>query len=133
MRIPSWLISAAGTALCAALLIAGYFRPARNFDAAAMIACLPPDQATHVFVAVGALRDAGVLNLIAGSKSEEEPDYRKFVEQTGFDYRTDLDAVAAAFFHGGSYYTIRGRFDWKKLNGYARAQGGDCVSSICSM
>src|SRR4051794_33065386 len=100
MRLPSWLISAAGTAVFAALLIVAYFRPARDFDAASMIASLPPDQATHVFIAVNTLREAGVLNLIAGSKGEEETDYRRFVEQTGFDYRTDLDAVAAAFFHG---------------------------------
>jgi len=105
----------------------------KHYDAAALIQSLPPDQATHVYIAVGALRDSGVLDLIAGSSAEEEPDYRHFVEQTGFDYRSDLDAVAAAYFHGGSYYALQGRFDWKKLNAYARAQGGDCRNAVCSM
>src|SRR5262249_18403043 len=41
--------------------------------------------------------------------------------------------VAGAFFHGGSYFTVRGRFDWKKLSAYAKAEGGDCQRSVCSM
>ena len=118
---------------CAGVLAFTYWRSQRHFDAVSLIESLPPYQATHVYVAVGALRDSGVLDLLAGSKAEEEPDYRAFVEQTGFDYRSDLDAVAAAFFHGGSYFTIRGHFDWKKLTAYARAQGGDCRNAVCSM
>ena len=50
-----------------------------------------------VYIDTGLLRQSGLLELVAGSKAVEEPDYRKFVDQTGFDYRRDLDAVAAAF------------------------------------
>src|SRR5947209_3544471 len=111
--------------LCAGGLF--FWRARIKYDAQGMLACLPPDNATHLYVSVAALRQSGVLAMLAGSKADEEPDYKKFVEQTGFDYRTDLDAVAAAFLNGGTYYTIRGRFDWKKLSAYAKSQQGDCV------
>lgn len=98
-----------------------------------MMATLPTDRATLLFADVGALRKAGILELLAGSKAAEEADYRKFVDQTGFDYRTDLDAVAGAFVNGASYFAIRGRFQWKQLSAYALSQGGECRYAICSL
>jgi len=98
-----------------------------------MIASLPAEHATVFYADVEALRKAGILELLAGSKAAEEPDYQKFVEQIGFDYRTDLDAVAAAFVNGASYLTIRGRFQWKQLAEYARSQGGECRYAICTL
>lgn len=98
-----------------------------------MIECLPPNQATHLYIDVDALRRAGIVDLLAGPKTSEEPDYRAFVDQTGFDYRTDLDAVAAAFNGGDVYFAVRGRFAWKQLANYAAAQGGHCRNTICEM
>jgi len=115
---------------------AGFFywrAHSRPVDALSLLESLPPDQATHVYIDVNVLRRGGILDLIAGSKAAEEPDYRKFVEQTGFDYRTDLDAVAAAFFHNDVYFVLRGRFQWKKLAQYAASQGGQCAGGTCSM
>ena len=94
---------------------------------------LPADGATLVAIDTDALRKSGLLGLVAGSKTPEEADYRKFVEQTGFDYRTDLDAVAAAFVDGRVYTALRGRFQWAKLAAYAQSQGGECRDSVCSM
>jgi hypothetical protein len=111
-----------------------YWRGAFHaFSAADLVESLPPDPATNVYIDVDVLRRGGLLNLIAGSKAAEETDYRKFVDQTGFDYRTDLDAVAAAFFHNDVYFALRGRFQWKKLAQYAGVQGGRCAGAICSM
>ncbi len=132
-RLQPWQLAAIVILLCAAAVAFAHWRSLKTYDAAALLQSLPPDQATHVFIAVGALRDSGILDVLAGSKAEEEPDYRKFVSQTGFDYRSDMDAVAAAFFHGGAYFAIRGRFDWKKLSAYAKSQGGDCRNTVCSM
>lgn len=98
-----------------------------------MIAALPADHATVFYADVDTLRKAGILNLLAGSKAVEEAEYRKFVQQTGFDYRTDLDSVAAAFVNGASYFIVRGRFQWKQLADYARLQGGECHYAICSL
>jgi len=133
-RFQPWEIVVAVLLSCAVGGGFAYWRGrSRPFDAAALIESLPPDQATDVYIDVDALRRGGILNLVAGSKASEEPDYRRFVEQTGFDYRSDLDAVAAAFFHNDVYFALRGRFQWKKLAQYAGAQGGRCAGAICSM
>ncbi|HML18572.1 MAG TPA: hypothetical protein VK419_16190 [Bryobacteraceae bacterium] len=133
-RFQPWQLAAIVILMCAgAVIFAWWRRSARTFDAAAMLECLPPDQATHVYIDFDALRKGGILQMIAGNKAAEEPDYQKFVSGTGFDYSRDLDAAAAAFFHGSEYFTLRGRFAWAKLASYARAQGGTCSNSVCTM
>ena len=133
-RFQPWQLAAFVVVLCAgAVALVHWRRVSRPFDAVALIECLPPDQSTHVYIDVDALRRSGILDSLAGAKTAEEPDYRRFVEQTGFDYRTDLDAVAAAFFHGNVYLAVRGRFEWKQLSDYARAQGGQCRNAVCEM
>ncbi len=75
-----------------------------------------------------------MLDLLAGSKAAEEPDYRRFVEQTGFDYRTDLDAVRGGVLHGDVYFALRGRFEWKQLAEYARDRRAEsAVNAMCEM
>ena len=66
-------------------------------------------------------------------KRSEEADYKKFVEQTGFDYRTDLDAVAAGFRDGDEYFAVQGRFKWNRLADYAQSHQGKCGNGTCSM
>jgi len=119
--------------LLLAAIIAGvwWWRASRTFNAQQLIESLPQARATHVFVDVDGLRRSGLLDLIAGSKSAEDPDYKKFIAETGLDYRTDLDAVAAAFSEGNTYLALRGRFVWKKLAGYAQAHGGKCEGPVC--
>src|SRR5271170_7386164 len=124
-RFQPFVILAVAVVICAAAGAYAYRRFTQPSMAVDLVQSLPPDQATHVYIDVDALRRGGILNLVAGSKAAEEPDYRKFVEQTGFDYRTDLDAVAAAFFHNDVYFALRGRFQWKKLADYAGLQGGN--------
>jgi hypothetical protein len=98
-----------------------------------LIQYLPRDQAAHVYIDVTALRSSGLLDLLAGSKTEEESEYRHLVERTGFDYRMDMDAVAAAFMRGSTYLVVRGRFDWKRLSDYARSENGSCRNTVCLM
>ena len=118
-----------------AVLLGGWWwwRTSRTLNNQQLIQSLPQARATHVFIDVHGLRRAGVLDLIAGSKSAEDPDYKAFVDQTGLDYRTDLDAVAAAFSEGNSYFALRGHFAWKKLAAYAQSHGGKCDGAACSM
>jgi hypothetical protein len=33
----------------------------------------------------------------------------------------------------GDFFTVRGRFDWKKLQAYAQSQGGSCYNDLCRM
>lgn len=89
-----------------------WWRSSRAFTASDLLQSLPEDRATHLYIDVAALRKAGVLDLIAGSAAEEESDYRTFVKQTGFNYRNDLNAVAAAFIGDNTYFALRGKFDW---------------------
>jgi hypothetical protein len=121
-------------ALCGAVLaVVRWWRVSSPYDAVHLVSALPTLRATVVYLDTGELRRSGMLGLLAGSKAAEEPDYRKFVDETGFDYRTDLDAVAAAFVENRFYATLRGRFRWKQLTSYAESQGGECHYSVCTM
>lgn len=121
-------------ALCvAAVAVARWWRVSSAYDAARLVSVLPTERATVVYLDTGELRRTGMLELLAGSKTVEESDYRKFVDETGFDYRSDLDAVAASFAENRVYATLRGRFRWKQLTEYAESQGGECHYSVCTM
>jgi hypothetical protein len=121
-------------ALCvAAVAVARWWRVSSPYDAARLVSVLPTEKATVVYLDTEQLRSSGLLALLAGSKAAEEPDYRKFVDETGFDYRTDLDALAAAFVENRFYATLRGRFRWTQLTAYAESQGGECHYSVCTM
>jgi hypothetical protein len=98
---------------------------------AALLLLLPTAGASVVYIDVDAMRRSGILSLVAGSKAVEEPDYQQFVNETKFDYRQDLDAIAAAFKDGKVYFALRGRFHWKNLTDYAARQGGSCHGDFC--
>jgi hypothetical protein len=133
-RTSLWL-----TAVAILLLVAGgiggffKWRSSRAYDAAGLVETLPRNGSAIVYLDFAALRAAGLLDALTGSKSKEESDYRRFVEDSGFDYRSDLEAVAVAFVDGNTYATARGRFQWKRLADYARASGGSCANDICQM
>jgi hypothetical protein len=82
---------------------------------------------------VDAMRRSGILNMIAGSKVAEDLEYKSFVDQTSFDYRHDLDAIAATFGADQIFFVLRGHFDWNKLRAYAQHQGGTCRNSFCAV
>jgi hypothetical protein len=117
----------------AAVVIARWYPELQTYDASRMLSTLPADHSTLVYLDAGALRKDGILELLAGSKAVEEPEYRQFVEQTGFDYRNDLDGLAASLFQDRAYFIARGRFEWKRLSAYAAAQGGQCRGMVCTM
>ena len=96
-----------------------------------LIALLPTANASVVYIDVDAMRRSGILGMVAGSKAAEDPDYRQFVSDTKFDYRQDLDAIAASFKDGRVYFALRGRFHWKSLADYAVRQGGSCHGEFC--
>lgn len=133
-RLQPWQLAVLGILSCAlALGVAYWWFTPRASDAARLLSALPQDRATLLYLDVAALRKDGILDLVAGSKAAEDPDYRQFIEQTGFDYQTDLDAVAASFAPGSTYFAVRGRFRWKQLTSYAESHGGHCRDTICTM
>ncbi|MGI8742394.1 MAG: hypothetical protein ACR2NN_07435 [Bryobacteraceae bacterium] len=127
-----WKLSVALATAAAAL--AAYFYWARGPKTPAELASYLPDKnATLLYIDVDAMRRSGILNMIAGSKAAEELEYKSFVEQTSFDYRHDLDAVAATFNGDQVFFVLRGHFDWKRLRAYAQKQGGTCRNNFCSL
>ncbi|MBN8732495.1 MAG: hypothetical protein J0L64_18270 [Acidobacteria bacterium] len=119
---------------CGLVLGVLYHRQSRSItNLGQLLARLPSDRAVVAALDVKSLRTAGVLDLIAGARSVEELDYQNFVRETGFDYREDLDYVAAAFDSEHKYFLLKGRFNWTQLNRYAKAKGGTCVNGFCSV
>lgn len=89
------------------------------------------EQVSHLPTADGIflIADGGVVKKIAGETGNEEPDYREFVDKSGFDYRRDLDRIVAVIGEPTSYYVVTGRFNWGKISSYV----GSCVKGVCSM
>ena len=119
---------------CAAIaIVAVYLYRTRGPRTPAELASYLPDKnATLLYIDVDAMRRSGILGMVAGSKATEDLEYKSFVAQTGFDYRHDLDAIAATFSGGQIFFVLRGRFDWNRLRAYAQHQGGVCRDSFCS-
>jgi hypothetical protein len=133
-RFKPWQLAAALVLVCAAAVgILEWRRSSQHYDASRLMQSLPVSGAVKVYVDLAAMRDAGLLDVLVGPKTVEDPDYRRLAEEIGFDYRTDLDAVAAAFVHGDFYAAARGHFDWKRLSEYALAQHGQCSNGVCNM
>ena len=98
-----------------------------------MVSYLPLGDGALVYIDVDAIRRAGILDLISGKKATAEVEYQSFVDQTKFDYRDDLDAVAALFKDGQVFMTVRGRFNWRSLINYVNEHGGFCQNGFCSV
>ena len=98
----------------------------------ALLKRLPSSDAVILWIDFAALRRAGFLELLAGAKSAEDPEYQSFVYSTRFDYLNDLDSALVSFPRaGGSYFLVSGRFDWKSLRAYVAREHGQCVNSLC--
>src|SRR5579885_3235219 len=93
-----------------------------------LLARLPNEPAAVLSADFSILRHAGLLS----SRSIAlEPEYKAFLDGTGFDYRRDLDFVVASFSGAGEFFVARGHFDWAKLRNYAIRQGGSCYDQLC--
>ena len=133
IRFQPWQLALLLVAVCAASVVGVYLYRARGGSKPSdLVSYLPTANATVVYVDVDALRRSGILKMITGSKAAEELEYRQFVDSTLFDYREDLDSVAAAFKDGQVFLALKGRFHWKNLMEYAARQGGSCHNSFCT-
>ena len=98
-----------------------------------MVGLLPHRDLTTVFINVDTLRRANLLKLLEASKPDQEHDYQTFVRETGFDYTRDIDALAARGDAQTMFFIIRGRFEWSKLEAYAKNHGGRCDPAFCKL
>lgn len=125
-----WVALAATVAV--AVGVTFWYR-ARAISPADLLKRLPTANAMVLYVDFDALRRGGVLQLLDGSKTGQDPEYKNFVAATGFNYTRDLDTAAVAFAPAGKYLLLRGRFDWPKLEAYVKSQQGQCANSVCRM
>jgi hypothetical protein len=100
------------------------------FNPPALLSRFPAEDALVLSADIAALRRAGLLT---ESKTTLEPEYKQFRDGTGFDFKRDLDSLVASFSRTGTFFIVRGRFDWKKLRDYAAHQGGSCYENLCRM
>ena len=132
-RFQPWQLALALIAVCAVAVGGVYWYRARGpVSPAELTSYIPTANATVLFVDVDAIRRSGILKMISGSKAAQELEYRKFVDETLFDYREDLDQVAAAFKDGQVFFALKGRFHWKNLIDYTVRQGGSCHNGFCT-
>lgn len=91
-----------------------------------LVRLLPRGDFTVCFGNLALLRRAGMMQALSGAKPARDKDYDAFVQQTGLDYTTDVDAIAAAIGRNGIFCTAKGRFDWESIRRYIVARGGTC-------
>lgn len=137
-RPRKWQIVLSLAVFCAVLLAALYvWRTRRDATPAEMAAFLPTGDSLLLYMDLNAMRHSGLLDALAGPRGAEEAEYRQFIEQTGFNYRDDLDALAVAIRANPAtrerdvYAVARGSFDWARIGAYAGSHGGQCNSGFC--
>jgi hypothetical protein len=123
----AFILIAAGIAL-AYYLLRPQYRTAGN-----LVGLLPRSDAVLFYADVDTLRQSGFLGRLQGAKGLEDPEYQRFVRETGFSYERDLDALAVASLPNQLFATLRGKFDWRRLSEYARHQGGSCHNTYCQV
>ena len=96
-----------------------------------LLQLLPPGDTTVFFSNVDRLRQGGFLEALRGAKPKQESDYLSFVRETGFDYTRDLQALAGSADGQQVFCAMQGRFDWRRLRGYATKHGGVCERDLC--
>lgn len=92
---------------------------------------MPAGDTILLYLDVEGLLRLGALEWLALSRLGEEPEYRAFVEQTGFDVRRHLREALIGFHPEGNFFLLRGRFDWPALAAFISRNGGTCYNSFC--
>lgn len=132
-KLRAALLILPGVAVCAAAVWGGLWYQARAITTPELLKRIPTTGALLVYLDCDALRRDGVLTLLEGRGIAEDPEYREFARQTGFDYKKDLDRALLAAAPTGKYLLVEGAFDWKRLRAYAVSQNGRCDGSLCRM
>lgn len=114
---------------CATVFVLRITRPASPGPVPDVVAQLPADSAVILYIDVAALRASPFVQPLAAlaAPAQQDPDYTRFVAETGFDYARDLDRVAASArtipLDRSLTVIAEGRFDRKKIGDHARRVG----------
>ncbi len=132
-KLRNALLALPGLLVLGAAIWFGLWYASRGEGPGALLQRLPTTDAVVIFMDFAGLRHSGLLRQLQNSRVTEEAEYRDFTRQTDFDYARDLDTAVLSVAPTGKYILARGRFDWKKLDAYAEAQGGACERGFCRM
>ena len=132
-KLRATLLLAAIVLICAAAIGGVFWYRSREVSPRELWKRLPAGDALVFYVDFEALRRGGVMQLFESAKAPEDPEYLRFVEKTGFNYKKDLDAILGAYSPTGWFILAKGRFDWKSLRSYTESQQGACYNSLCRM
>ena len=105
----------------------------RTLTTAQLLKRMPTIDALVVYIDFEKLRQAGLVQMLSGSKEEEEPEYQEFVRKTDFHWSDDLDSALLAVAPSGKFIAARGRFDWKSLRSFVDSEGGGCYNAMCQL
>lgn len=133
-RVNSWvllLLAAAGAAAIYGVLV--FKRWGGDPSVAELVHRLPASKALTLHVDLAAIRSAGLAELLEGSAVAEEPDYRRFVTESGFDWKRDLEAVTATHWGNDWYFFVKGSFDMEKIRNFALSRNGTCKNGVCDV
>ncbi len=112
---------------------AWWLRARAGGSTAELLGRMPVQDAVLLHIDLAALRRAGLLDTLAGAQVAAEPEYRAFLEETGFDYTRDLDLVLVSFHQGQTFFLLGGRFRWDRIRAYSTRHGGSCAQGYCTM
>lgn len=93
---------------------------------------LPADQALHLYLDAGGVRSSEAMRALFGAERREAEEYSRFVEGTGFNYLTDLDAAALSMSEDRIYLVAQGRFNEARVRTYLNQQGAGCDEPLRS-
>lgn len=120
-------------AVCAAVLGGTVWYRSRPLSTASLLKRMPTIDSLVLYIDFEKLRQAGLVQLLDGSKAGEDPDYQAFARETDFHWAQDLDSAILAIAPTGKYIVARGRFDWKSLRGFVDNQNGKCYNTLCKL
>ena len=121
------------TVICLAVAGMMVWYRSRHMTAGQLVKRMPSIDALVVFIDFAKLRQAGLVQLLDGSKAGEDPEYQAFARKTDFHWAQDLDAAVLAVAPSGKYIVAQGRFDWKSLRNFVDSEGGDCYNTMCKL
>ena len=133
LRRRGWILVAGLIAIAVIGTVIATRMSGPKLDGGGMAAYMPERDAAVLFIDVAAIRDSGILEKLVGSTVAEEAEYKNFLQQSGFDYKRDLDRVMVNSAEETHYFLAEGRFDWDKLQSYAKGQGGYCEGDFCAV
>ncbi len=132
-KVRAWLLILVIAVVCAAVVGGLVLYRSRHLTTAELLKRMPSIESLVVYIDFAKLRDAGLVQLLDGSKAGEDPEYQAFARKTDFHWAQDLDRAILAVTPSGKYILAEGRFDWKSLRSFVDSEGGNCYNTLCRM